>query len=281
MSQCGTLKDLGIEQLTAMEGGQPRTRFVEAELQELAESIKREGIIQPIVVRQIAPLKYEIIAGERRWRAAQLAGETVVPCVVKSLEGRRAFITALAENLFRKDLTAYEEALSFAEVVDYLKSTGEKGTHEQVAELTGCSRTMVVKALHVLSLSKASIAYFRDYPDSLTKGHASAIQGLDERDEVKLVERILSDSLSVRATEVAARKIKDSYARIKPDYTSAESVDLKAVERQISEAFGCEVTIHVSPKSNKYELKMVTVGGDCFEGILDRLGLQRDDVEAA
>jgi ParB family transcriptional regulator, chromosome partitioning protein len=267
-------KVLGVDQLTTMLGGQPRQYFNPQAMEELAESIKEIGIIQPLILRHIENDRYEILCGERRWRGAQMARVYEVPCIVmEEHEIDSALLIALVENIQREDLTPLEEARAFKAVKEELISQGKKGSFPEIAKAVSKGRDMVLKTMSILKLSDATISYFEEYPEDLNKGHAYALQGLEQGHEVSLIEEILAKKMPVRAVEKKAQRFRDSYKNAPLDYSGKTDVDVKDLERQISEALGCEATINVSPKSKKYELKLATWGGEAFEGIMEAIGV--------
>lgn len=178
---------------------QPRVHFDEESLKDLANSIKEIGILQPLLVREVAPGSYQLIAGERRWRAAQRAKLTEVPVVVREIDQLGSVEQALVENLHRQDLTALEEASAYQQLVDDFSLT-----HEQVAKRVGKSRAAVTNALRLLSLPAAVQGFLAD--GRLSASHARALLGCDNPTEMeKLAALAVSEGWSVRNTEDAVR----------------------------------------------------------------------------
>lgn len=178
---------------------QPRVHFDEESLKDLANSIKEIGILQPLLVREVAPGSYQLIAGERRWRAAQRAKLTEVPVVVREINQLGSVEQALVENLHRQDLTALEEASAYQQLVDDFSLT-----HEQVAKRVGKSRAAVTNALRLLSLPAAVQGFLAD--GRLSASHARALLGCDNPTEMeKLAALAVSEGWSVRNTEDAVR----------------------------------------------------------------------------
>lgn len=178
---------------------QPRVHFDEESLKDLANSIKEIGILQPLLVREISPGSYQLIAGERRWRAAQRAKLAEVPVVVREIDQLGSVEQALVENLHRQDLTALEEASAYQQLVDDFSLT-----HEQVAKRVGKSRAAVTNALRLLSLPAAVQGYLAD--GRLSASHARALLGCDNPSEMeKLAALAVRDGWSVRNTEDAVR----------------------------------------------------------------------------
>lgn len=212
---------------------QPRKDMHPEKLQELADSIKAQGIIQPVVVRKLAAEKYEIIAGERRWRAAQLAGLQQVPVVVKAIDDRTAMAIALIENIQREDLNPLEEAEALRRLLDEFEMT-----HQQVAEAVGKSRATVTNLLRLIDL----------HPDvkkmlisrQLEMGHARALLSLDGPKQVAAANKIVKEGLTVRAAE---RLVKDSQAE--PKITKVKEVDKDTfrLQEELTAKLGAKVSI--------------------------------------
>jgi ParB family transcriptional regulator, chromosome partitioning protein len=256
---------------------QPRKRFDDASLAELAASIKAQGIMQPIVVRKTATGKSEIIAGERRYRAAQLAGLTEVPVIVKEVDDKTALTLALIENLQRQDLNAIEEAIGLQRLIDEFKFT-----HEQAADAVGKSRSAVSNLLRLLELAQP--VQDRVVAGTLEMGHARALASLPKDKQVMLAENIAINALSVRATEAmvkAALEAKSGGAKtstlikkpkgrsIAPEDAVRDS-DLDRLENDLADALGTYVEI-VHTKEGKGELIVRYVSLDQLDGILTKL----------
>jgi len=212
---------------------QPRKDMNPEKLQELADSIKAQGVIQPVVVRKIALDKYEIVAGERRWRAAQLAGLQQVPVVIKAIDDRAAMAIALIENIQREDLNPLEEAEALKRLLEEFAMT-----HQQVADAVGKSRATVTNLLRLIDLhpevKKLLIAR------QLEMGHARALLSLDGQKQVAAANKIVRDGLTVRAAE---RLVKDSQAE--PKATKAREVDKDTLRLQedLTAKLGAKVLI--------------------------------------
>ncbi|MDP3268935.1 MAG: ParB/RepB/Spo0J family partition protein [Legionella sp.] len=183
---------------------QPRGEMEEAPLAELAQSIQKQGLLQPILVRELSHGSYEIIAGERRWRASQLAGLTEVPVILKQVDDETAMAMALVENLQREDLNAMDQARAM------FRLTSEFAlTHQQVADLLCKSRTAVSNFLRLLSLSPA-VKKLLEHGD-LDMGHARALLVLDEEQQNQVAQLIIAKNLSVRETEKLVERIKSGH----------------------------------------------------------------------
>jgi ParB family transcriptional regulator, chromosome partitioning protein len=243
---------------------QPRTSFDDAELAELAESIKVHGVIVPLVVRPRPPGGYFLIAGERRWRAAQRAGLHEVPVVVQEVDSQVAFERALVENLQRSDLGPIEEAVAFQRLVD------EFGlTQEQVADRIGKDRSTVSNAIRLLKLPPNVRQMVED--ERLSMGHARALLGLDEPAEIERTARIVVDKqLSVRATEALVKKSRNP-AKSKPRQQPPKSASVRDLEERLTKALGGPVTITEEEpgKAGRIEIKYMNL--DHLDRLLDRL----------
>lgn len=180
---------------------QPRGEMEEAPLTELAESIKKQGLLQPLLVRELSTGHYEIIAGERRWRASQLAGLSEVPVIVKQVDDETAMAMALVENLQREDLNAMDQARAMHRLTDEFSLT-----HQQVADLLCKSRTAVSNYLRLLGLSTA-VKKLLEHGD-IDMGHARALLMLEEEQQNQVAQLIVAKNLSVRETEKLVERVK-------------------------------------------------------------------------
>lgn len=213
---------------------QPRKDMDPEKLRELADSIAAQGIIQPIVVRKFGEDKYEIIAGERRWRAAQLAEQAEVPVIVKDIDDRSVMAVALIENIQREDLNALEEAEALHRLLDEFELT-----HQQIAESVGKSRTTVTNLLRLLDLAgEVKTMLGRG---QLEMGHARALLGLDEVKQVEIANKAIRQKLTVRAVEKLVRELHEE----KPA-ASAKKIDPDTLrlQRELSERTGAKVEIN-------------------------------------
>ena len=237
----GGVREAPIEQLHR-NPDQPRRQFAQADIDELASSIKDKGVLQPILVRPSpkTPGEFEIVAGERRWRAAQAAGLAAVPVLVRELDDQQVLEIAIVENVQRADLNALEEALAYKALIDRFGRT-----QEAVAASVGKSRSHVANTLRLLSLPievQDHVMHGR-----LSAGHARAIAAAD--DPVSLAERIVEGGLSVREAETLARKASDKPARSGGGRSGsrggggAKDADTRALEDDLAEVLGLEVQI--------------------------------------
>ena len=226
---------------------QPRTRMDPASLNELAESIRAQGVIQSILVRNIGGEKYEILAGERRFRAAQIAGLTEVPVALRDVPDESALAIALIENIQREDLNALEEAQGLKRLVD------EFGlSHEKAAQAVGRSRSAASNLLRLLQLPKQVQDML--HAGELDMGHARALLPLDAARQLQAAQEIKSKGLSVRAAETLANNLlagKRTAPGVKKKTTAQASKDTLRLQEDLSERLGTTVTIQVARKGGK------------------------------
>ena len=218
---------------------QPRKDFDEKALSELADSIREHGVLQPLLVRPLKDGRYQLIAGERRWRASRMAGLTEVPVIVRDLDDQAAMELALIENLQRTDLNIMEEAAGYRELMERYGMT-----QEVVAKRVGKSRPAVANALRMLALPEATARLVR--AGKLTAGHARALLGLPDPAEIDpLAERVLAEGLSVRETErlVADRKVSPEKKPQPAVKNWGEDSRLKQTVLYLSEYFGRKAQI--------------------------------------
>jgi ParB family chromosome partitioning protein len=243
---------------------QPRHNFTEAALVELADSIRVHGIIVPLVVRPRSEGGYYLIAGERRWRAAQRAGLHEVPVVVQEVDSRVALERALVENLQRQDLGAIEEATAYQRLVD------EFGlSHEEIAEHIGKDRSTVANAIRLLKLPTAVRQMVED--GRLQMGHARALLGLEEAGAIERGARsVIDKGLSVRATEALVR-LGRAPERAKPRKTPEKSASVRDLEERLTRALGGQVTISEDVPGKSGTLHVRYLDLDHLDRLLDKL----------
>jgi ParB family transcriptional regulator, chromosome partitioning protein len=228
---------LRMLRVTQMQSGkyQPRSHMDEAALQTLANSIKSQGIMQPILVREIAPEQYEIIAGERRWRASQLAGLDEVPVLIREIEDESALQMALIENIQRENLNPVEEALGIKRLIEEFAMT-----HEKAADAVGRSRVAVSNLLRLLTLANGVQTMLME--SKLDMGHARALVGLDAAQQVMLANKIVQEKLSVREVESLVKKLG---VDIQPKKQKAYvNQDVLTLQNMLSEKLGAAVSIN-------------------------------------
>lgn len=217
---------------------QPRTDFDETALAELAESIKTHGLIQPIVVRPVSTGAYQIVAGERRWRACRMAGLTEVPVIIKELDDRKYFEIALIENLQREDLNPVEEASGYRSLIDNYGLT-----QEQVAESVGKSRSAVTNMLRLLSLNKSALDALKN--NEITAGHARAILSAKTDDAAAKMLEAAKAGASVRDLENMAKAAEKSQ---KPKKQTQKNTFYSEVEISLKAELGRKVEIKSTGK---------------------------------
>jgi len=249
---------------------QPRTRMDEGSLYELAESIKSQGIMQPILVRPVGASGYEIIAGERRFRAARLAGLDEVPVLVKAVPDEAAAVMALIENIQREDLNPLEEAQGLQRLVAEFQLT-----HEQAAQAVGRSRSAASNLLRLLNLTPPVQQMLM--AGDLDMGHARALLSLDAGQQVASATEIVARKLSVRDAEKLVAKAQGGNGRQTPllRVKKDKSRDIVRLEEQLADALTAqvEIRIHRSTKRGQQGEVAITFGSlEELNGLLDKLG---------
>lgn len=267
------LKNLPVAKLEPRRE-QPRTIFDDEALQELADSVSRYGVIQPVTVRKLPSGYYQIIAGERRWRAARLAGLEEIPTRVIEADDRRVAELALVENLQREDLNPIEEARGYRALID------DYGlTQEEAAQSVGRSRPAIANSLRLLSLSPKVLGMVEE--GKLSAGHARALLPLtDDAEQLAAADEVMKKALSVRQTEqISARRVKEKSRPQKA--VSGDGVDYAAeVSQSLSSLLGRRVKLTEGHKGGRIELSYY--GADDREALieqLERLGRKRVDEE--
>jgi len=262
IAAAGGLRTLPVEHLRPGKY-QPRHHFDQTAIDDLAQSIKEKGIIQPLVVRQLAENSYEIIAGERRWRAAQAAMLHDVPVVVRELDDNEALELALIENLQRQDLTPLEEAEGFRRLMDEFQHT-----QEVLAKVIGKSRSHVANMIRLLGLPEPVKRMMDD--GSLSAGHARAL--LTAQDPIALAKQVIERGLNVRQTEKLAQDAAGSAGRATAARTpqkAEKDTDLVALERSLSNLVGLQVTITTLPRGGELSIHYNTL--DQLDDVIARL----------
>lgn len=258
----GALETLAV---SAIQPGryQPRRHFDDAALDELAASIKTQGLLQPLVVRAVARGRYELIAGERRWRAAQRAGLTELPALVREVPEQTVLALALIENIQREDLSPLEEAQALQRLIE------EFGlTHQQTADAVGRSRAAVSNLLRLLELP-APVRALLD-ARRLEMGHARALATLPDKLAVRLAEQAAAEGWSVRDLEAAARAAQTPSAAPRPAVRKARDADLAALERELSERLATRVQLKAG-RGGRGTLLLHYHSLDALDGLLARL----------
>ena len=255
----GTLRDLPVEFLQRGKY-QPRRDLDADALQELANSIAQQGVMQPIVVRKVATDKYEIIAGERRWRASQQAGLESVPSIIRTITDEAAIAMALIENIQREDLNSIEESRALIRLQDEFKLT-----QQQVADAVGKSRSAVTNLMRLASLEEAVQKQLE--LGEIELGHAKCLLALSGNSQVIAGREIAANSMSVRQTETLVKRIQSSGSAMAVEPRKPADPDILRAQQALSEKVGAAVTIKHSAKgSGKLVIKYHSV--DELEGIL-------------
>lgn len=259
-AQSGELRTLDVGLLQPGKY-QPRTRMDPGSLEELAESIKAQGLMQPIIVRGVGGDRYEIIAGERRWRAAQIAGLSEVQVLARDIPDDAALAMSLIENIQRENLNPLEEAAGVQRLIDEFGMT-----HEQAANAIGRSRSATTNLLRLLQLAEPVQEQL--VAGDLDMGHARALLSLPKGDQIALANRVVAQGLTVRDTEklVARGGLAEqgSRARVEP------SRDLARLEEELSDLVGAPVSIAANPRgAGKLTVKFTDL--DQLDGLIARL----------
>lgn len=243
---------------------QPRSIFDIDRLEELAESIRHQGVIQPVVVRANGDNQYELIAGERRWRAAQMAGIEKIPAIVRDVPDEIAIAMALVENIQREDLNPIEEATALRRLVDEFQMT-----HQEAGDAVGRSRSAVSNLLRLLELSED----VRELVDArhLEMGHARALLTLEPSLQAKAAREVVSKCLSVRETERLVRRLKNPPTR----KTSVLDPDIQHLQDKLSERLCARVKLSHNA-GGKGKMVIAYNSADELEGILEQMGLSLD-----
>ena len=241
---------------------QPRTRMDETSLAELADSIRSRGVIQPIVVRPVSDTQYEIIAGERRWRAARIAGLDKVPVVIREVPDEAALGIGLIENIQREDLNPIEEANGLARLIGEFKLT-----HEEVAKAIGRSRAGVTNLLRLLELAPAVQDMVQDA--RIDMGHARALLSLSKSRQVELANQIAEKGLSVRETERLVQQATAAPSAARPASPRLDP-DSRRLQEELCESLGA--TVHLKPRSGGKGSVVIDYSSlDELQGLLKRL----------
>ena len=243
---------------------QPRVHFDEEALEELAQSIRNSGLLQPIVVRALADQRYEIVAGERRWRACQRAGLTEVDCLLNEFTDDQAAEAATIENVNRVDLNPIEEAKAYQRLIDEFSYL-----HEEIAATVGKSRAKITNTLRLLNLD--SEVQTKVAMGELSEGHGKMLVGLMSQQQQALAAKVIKHAWSVRKLELEVKKLKNNSAGSE-EYSDA---DVNYLSRSLSEHLGSPVKIDFS--SGKGRLQIDFQNLDILDGILAKMRYQKAD----
>ena len=240
---------------------QPRKNFDEDKIISLCESIKKHGVLQPIVLKPDENGKYMIIAGERRYRACIMAKKEEIPAVIKNIPIKEVMEIALVENLQRENLNIIEEGIAYKNLIEKYKST-----QEELASLVGKSRPYITNTMRLLNLSKEVIKYIE--LDKISPGHGKALLRIsDEKKQVELAQRIIKENLSVRKTEeIVKNMLEEKKKKTKP---KEKDIFIKDIEERLTNSLGTKVNISSGKKKGKIEIEYYT--DDDLNDIIERL----------
>lgn len=228
---------------------QPRYHFNERKLEELAQSIKSNGLVQPILLRRVASGRYQIVAGERRWRASQRAGLHKVNAVIRSIPDAKLLELALIENIQRQELNPIEEAQAYQRLIQNLGLT-----QDEVAQRVGKDRSSIANYLRLLKLPTKIQQMLEE--DLLSMGHARALLGLEsEQDQLRLAEEIISGKLSVRETEQAVKRATSSPSIRESSTQNGNDANIRAAELKLKRYLGTPVKISLNQNGGKIEVE--------------------------
>lgn len=243
--------------------GQPRKDFDQQQLKALADSISEYGVIQPIVVKKIKDNRYTIVAGERRWRAARIAGLKTIPALVNEYDDQTVMEVALIENLQREDLNPIEEALGYKDLMDRFSLT-----QEQISVRIGKSRPAIANALRLLNLCEEVRELVRS--GKLTSGHARCLVVIsDKQGQIAIANEIIKHDLSVRDTELLVKNFNSGRKEKSPK--KEKDIYIADIESRLSKKLGYKVTVSEGTKKNKIEIDYYT--NEDLEKILNFLGI--------
>ena len=241
---------------------QPRTKMHKSTLEELAQSIKEQGVLQPLVVRRLASGRFEIVVGERRWRAAQLAGINSVPAIVRDLNNDETAKIALIENLQREDLNALDQAKGLMRLQREFNLS-----QEELGSAVGKSRSSVTNLLRLLNLSTEVQVLLEE--GKIEMGHARSLLTLNDDQQLALANRVINESLSVRQCEALVAEVSNNKKKTSKK-TRASDPNTSSLERELSEIFGSSVEIRHN-KKGKGKLIVSFNNLDTLQGILDKI----------
>ena len=256
----GSLRALPVDVIQRGEY-QPRVDMHQESLQDLADSISAQGVVQPIVVRSVGENRYEIIAGERRWRAAQMAGLHEIPAVVREVDDRSAIAIALIENIQRENLNPLEEARALERLIKEFELT-----HEQAATAVGRSRAAVSNILRLLDLDDSVKGMLER--GEIEMGHARALLALEGAKQIEAARQVISRGLSVRATEGLIRQLQQK--RTTKSSVKPRDPDIQKLETSLADKLGAHVLLRQG-KGGKGKLEISYNSLDELDGILEHI----------
>ena len=256
------LRELPVEFITRGKY-QPRKDMAQDALDELAQSIRKHGVMQPVVVRPIEDKKYELIAGERRWRACQMAGLPNIPVVIKEVSDEAAIAMALIENIQREDLNPMEEAIALARLKNEFTLT-----QQEVAEAVGKSRVTITNLLRLMNLHD-DVKRMLEYSD-IEMGHARALLGLSDAAQVSAANTVVAKGLSVRQTEALVRNLQEQKKQPVKKADKKTDPDVRKLEDDLSTKIGAKVEVNHS-SGGKGKLVINYHSLDELDGILEHI----------
>ncbi|MBO68141.1 MAG: chromosome partitioning protein ParB [Acidiferrobacteraceae bacterium] len=240
---------------------QPRTNIDDASLRDLAASIKNQGVVQPVVVRETVAGGFELIAGERRWRASQMAGAETIPAVVRRVSDEIALALGLIENIQRENLNPIEEAMGLKRLLEEFGMT-----HQQVADSVGRSRASVTNLLRILNLDPIVKNHIES--DLIEMGHGRALLALPRESQASVSKAIIQKKLSVRQTEQAVRRLLAGERKGKPKQKSKDA-DVRRLENELSEALGAKA--YLEHRGNGGRIVIDYHSLEELDGIIEKL----------
>ena len=247
------------------DNNQPRKAFDSDKIAELTESIKTHGIIQPLILRKLEDGLYIIVAGERRWRAAKLAGLKEVPAIVMDLSERDVLEISLIENIQRQDLNPIEEALAYKKLLNEFKLT-----QEDLSKRIGKSRTAITNTMRLMNLDSRVQQYIIE--GIISEGHGRALLGIkDEEIQYELSQRVIDENLSVRELERLVKKIAEGKTKEEKDRVEELNPYYKEIKNQLQNYFGTKVNI--SNRNNKGKIEIEYYSEDDLQRILDIINI--------
>ncbi|MTI70434.1 MAG: ParB/RepB/Spo0J family partition protein [Firmicutes bacterium] len=242
-------------------GGQPRKDFSSEALEELTRSIEKHGVIQPIIVRKVDE-GYQLVAGERRWRASKEAGLKEIPCIVKDIEQNKSTEIALIENIQREDLNSIEEALAYNNLIKEYNLTQEK-----ISEVVGKSRSYIANIMRLLNLSDEVIKLISK--GKLSSGHGRTLLGVkNEKEQIELAKKVIENNLSVRETEKLVKNLNKENDKSNTKKRNKDPILLE-LEENLRKRFGTKVKIN--KKKNKGKIEIEYYSNEDLERILEIL----------
>ncbi len=262
--QSEQMRDVDVAQLQPGKY-QPRSNMDDEALNSLAASIKAQGVMQPILVRALNGSKFEIIAGERRWRAAQIAGLSQIPVIIRNVENNAALAMALIENIQREDLNPLEEAIGIQRLIGEFQLT-----HQAASEAVGRSRSATSNLLRLLNLSQ----HVQDIlmRGKMEMGHARALLALDSAQQIAAANKIVADSLSVREAEKLVHDMLNPVAQVERKKIVEKNVDIVRLQEKVADQLGAKVGIqHKSKGAGKLTIEYKSL--DQLDGILRKIGV--------